>query len=290
MDGTRPNNAAAHYLSAVRRSPLLEAQQEYLLATKWRERGDRAAADQLVTSHLRLVVRIAADFRGYGLSIPEMIAEGNVGLMQAVERFDPLKGVRFATYAKWWIKARIHQYILRSWSQVRIGTTTSQKKLFFKLRKLKSQISAFNDGDLRPDQVELIAGKLGVAAQDVIDMNRRLGGDTSLNAPIRGDDEGPDRQDLLVDEAQTPECVLVEQEESDNRHNALMGALDDLNARERRIFVARRLADDPIGLETLASEFGVSHARVRQIEQRAFAKVQSGVMSRIAAAAECGHA
>jgi len=288
MDSTRPINA--HYLEAVRRPPLLEAQQEYLLATSWRERRDRAAADQLVTSHLRLVVSIAADFRGYGLSIHEMIAEGNVGLMQAVERFDPGKGVRFATYAKWWIKARIHEYVLRSWSQVRIGTTTSQKKLFFKLRGLKSRIAAFNDGDLRPDQVELIASKLGVAKQDVIDMNRRLSGDISLNAPISHDGEGPDRQDLLVDDAQSPECALAEREHSDNRHKALMDALGDLNARERRIFVARRLADDPIGLETLASEFGVSHARVRQIEQRAFAKVQSGVMSRIAAAAECGHA
>jgi RNA polymerase sigma-32 factor len=290
MERARQRNSGTRYFDAVRRSPLLQAQQEYVLAKDWRERRDRAAAHRLITSHLRLVVRIAADFRGYGFPLPEMIAEGNLGLMQAVDRFDPERGVRFATYAAWWIKARIQEYILRTWSMVRIGTTTSQKRLFFKLGKIKRQIGAFSDGDLRPDQVELIAKTLGVNGQDVVDMDRRLKGDTSLNAPTHDDGEGSDRQDWLMDDAPGPERILVEQDEGNRRHRALTGALDDLNARERRIFVARQLAEDPIGLDALACEFGVSHERVRQIEHRAFQKVRSGVISRVAAVAakECG--
>jgi RNA polymerase sigma-32 factor len=222
-------------------------------------------------------------YRGYGLPISEVVSEGNVGLMQAVKRFEPEKGFRLATYAMWWIKAAIQEYILRSWSLVKMGTTANQKKLFFNLRKAKSKISALEEGDLRPDQVQIIAKRLGVTEQDVVDMNRRLGGDASLNAPIRDDGESGEWQDWLVDDAPTQERVLAESEESDNRHKALVSALDVLNDRERRIFEARRLADDPITLEDLASEFGVSRERVRQIEVRAFEKVQKAVKSRMSA-------
>jgi RNA polymerase sigma-32 factor len=222
-------------------------------------------------------------YRGYGLPISEVISEGNVGLMQAVKRFEPEKGFRLATYAMWWIKAAIQEYILRSWSLVKMGTTANQKKLFFNLRKVKSKISALEDGDLRPDQVKLIARRLGVTGQDVIDMNRRLGGDVSLNAPIREDGNSGEWQDWLVDEVSDQETKLAESEESDNRRKALGEALAVLNDRERRIFEARRLADDPITLEDLAAEFGVSRERVRQIEVRAFEKVQRAVKNRIAA-------
>ena len=221
-------------------------------------------------------------YRGYGLPISEVISEGNVGLMQAVKRFEPEKGFRLATYAMWWIKAAIQEYILRSWSLVKMGTTANQKKLFFNLRKAKSKISALDEGDLRPDQVKLIAKRLGVTEQDVVDMNRRLGGDASLNAPIRDDGETGEWQDWLVDDAPSQERVLAEHEEIDNRRKALIGALGVLNDRERRIFEARRLADDPITLEDLAAEFGVSRERVRQIEVRAFEKVQKAVKNRIA--------
>ena len=261
---------------------MLEPQEEYMLARSWREHGDREAAHKLVTSHLRLVAKIAMGYRGYGLPISEVISEGNVGLMQAVKRFEPEKGFRLATYAMWWIKAAIQEYILRSWSLVKMGTTANQKKLFFNLRKAKSKISALEEGDLRPDQVETIAKRLGVTEQDVIDMNRRLGGDASLNAPIRDDGESGEWQDWLVDEAPSQERILAESEESDNRHKALVSALDVLNERERRIFEARRLADDPITLEELAAEFGVSRERVRQIELRAFEKIQKAVKARIA--------
>src|SRR5205823_972007 len=267
----------------IRRFPMLEPQEEYMLAKSWREHGDRDAAHRLVTSHLRLVAKIAMGYRGYGLPISEVISEGNVGLMQAVKRFEPEKGFRLATYAMWWIKASIQEYILRSWSLVKMGTTANQKKLFFNLRKAKSKISALDEGDLRPDQVQLIAKRLGVAAQDVIDMNRRLGGDVSLNSPIREDGDSGEWQDWLVDETSSQESRLVESEESDNRHQALGKALNVLNERERRIFEARRLADDPITLEELADEFGVSRERVRQIEVRAFEKVQKAVKHRVAA-------
>ena len=271
------------YLEEIRRFPMLEPQEEYMLAKRWREHGDRDAAHKLVTSHLRLVAKIAMGYRGYGLPISEVISEGNVGLMQAVKRFEPEKGFRLATYAMWWIKAAIQEYILRSWSLVKMGTTANQKKLFFNLRKAKSRISALEEGDLRPDQVKLIAKRLGVTEQDVVDMNRRLGGDVSLNAPIREEGDSGEWQDWLVDESASQESRMAESEESDNRRKALGEALSVLNDRERRIFEARRLADDPITLEELAEEFGVSRERVRQIEVRAFEKVQKAVKSRVAA-------
>ncbi|MEP9349530.1 RNA polymerase sigma factor RpoH [Xanthobacter sp. KR7-225] len=269
------------YLEEIRRFPMLEPQEEYMLAKSWREHGDREAAHKLVTSHLRLVAKIAMGYRGYGLPISEVISEGNVGLMQAVKRFEPEKGFRLATYAMWWIRASIQEYILRSWSLVKMGTTAAQKKLFFNLRKAKSQISALEEGDLRPDQVKQIATKLGVTEQDVVDMNRRLSGDASLNAPIREDSEGGEWQDWLVDERLDQEEQLAASEELDNRRAALTGALSVLNDRERRIFEARRLSEDPMTLEDLASEFGVSRERVRQIEVRAFEKVQKAVMEKV---------
>jgi RNA polymerase sigma-32 factor len=272
-----------HYLEQIRRFPLLEPQEEYMLARSWREHGDRDAAHRLVTSHLRLVAKIAMGYRGYGLPISEVISEGNVGLMQAVKRFEPDKGFRLATYAMWWIKAAIQEYILRSWSLVKMGTTANQKKLFFNLRKAKSRISALEEGDLRPDQVKLIAKRLGVTEQDVVDMNRRLGGDVSLNSPIREEGDSGEWQDWLVDDTVSQETRLAESEEADNRRKALGEALSVLNERERRIFEARRLADEPITLEELADEFGVSRERVRQIEVRAFEKVQKAVRNRIAA-------
>jgi RNA polymerase sigma-32 factor len=272
----------SHYLEEIRRFPMLEPQEEYMLAKRWREHGDRTAAHKLVTSHLRLVAKIAMGYRGYGLPISEVISEGNVGLMQAVKRFEPEKGFRLATYAMWWIKAAIQEYILRSWSLVKMGTTANQKKLFFNLRKAKSKISALNDGDLKPDQVTTIAKRLGVTEQDVVDMNRRLAGDASLNAPIRDDGESGEWQDWLADESDSQETLLAAHEELDNRKQALTEALSVLNERERRIFEARRLADDPITLEQLADEFGVSRERVRQIEVRAFEKVQNAVRNRVA--------
>ena len=254
-----------------------------MLAKSWREHGDRDAAHKLVTSHLRLVAKIAMGYRGYGLPISEIVSEGNVGLMQAVKRFEPDKGFRLATYAMWWIKAAIQEYILRSWSLVKMGTTANQKKLFFNLRKAKSKISALGEGDLKPEQVAQIAKRLGVTEKDVVDMNRRLGGDSSLNAPIRDDGDSGEWQDWLADDSAGQEQVLAESEEMDNRRSALDHALTVLNDRERRIFEARRLADDPVTLEELAAEFGVSRERVRQIEVRAFEKVQKAVKNRVAA-------
>jgi RNA polymerase sigma-32 factor len=274
-----------HYLEEIRRFPMLERQEEYILAKHWREHGDRDAAHQLVTSHLRLVTKIARDYRGYGLPISEAISEGNVGLMQAVERFEPEKGFRFATYAVWWIKAAIQEYLLHSWSLVKMGTTANQKKLFFNLREAKSKISALDQGDLHPDQVELIAKRLGVTNQDVVDMNRRLGGDMSLNAPIRDDGEAGEWQDWLVNESPDQETTLAASEEFDNRRKTLSDALTVLNKRERRIFETRRLAEEQITLVELAEEFGVSRERVRQIEVGAFAKVQNAVKHRVAAMA-----
>ncbi len=271
----------ARYLAEIRRFPMLEPQQEYMFAKRWREHEDPKAAHELVTSHLRLVAKIAMGYRGYGLPIGEIVSEGNVGLMQAVKRFEPDRGFRLATYAMWWIRASIQEYILRSWSLVKMGTTASQKKLFFNLRKAKSRISAFEEGDLRPENVEKIATRLGVSQQDVIEMNRRMGGDASLNAPLREEGEG-EWQDWLVDDSDDQERVLAAQEESSNRLKALRGALDVLNPRERRIFEARRLADEPVTLEQLSEEFGVSRERVRQIEVRAFEKVQAAVKSGVA--------
>ncbi len=272
----------AHYLTEIRKFPMLEPQEEYMLAKRWREHDDRDAAHKLVTSHLRLVAKIAMGYRGYGLPISEVVSEGNVGLMQAVKRFEPEKGFRLATYAMWWIKASIQEYILRSWSLVKMGTTANQKKLFFNLRKAKSKISALEEGDLRPDQVKQIATSLGVTEQDVVDMNRRLGGDASLNAPIRDDGEPGVWQDWLVDTSPNQEAIMAENEEFDHRRGALHGAMGVLNSRERRIFEARRLAEEPMTLEDLAAEFGVSRERVRQIEVRAFEKVQAAVKTAIA--------
>ncbi|HEX2555343.1 MAG TPA: RNA polymerase sigma factor RpoH [Microvirga sp.] len=271
----------SRYLDEIRKFPMLEPSEEFMLAKRWREHGDREAAHKLVTSHLRLVAKIAMGYRGYGLPISEVVSEGNVGLMQAVKRFEPDKGFRLATYAMWWIKAAIQEYILRSWSLVKMGTTANQKKLFFNLRKAKGRISALDEGDLRPDQVKQIATQLGVTEQDVVDMNRRLGGDASLNAPLREEGEG-EWQDWLVDTSASQESVLAAEEEGQNRLQALRNALSVLNARERRIFEARRLAEDPITLEELSSEFGVSRERVRQIEVRAFEKVQEAVKRSLA--------
>jgi RNA polymerase sigma-32 factor len=272
-----------HYFEEMRRFPMLERQEEYMLAKRWREHSDREAAHKLVASHLRLVAKIAMGYRGYGLPICEVISEGNVGLVQAVNRFEPDKGFRLTTYAVWWIKAAIQEYILRSWSLVKMGTTGNQKKLFFNLCKAKSKISALDEGDMRPDQVKVIARRIGVTEQDVIYMNRRLGGDASLNAPIREEGDSGEWQDWLVDESADQETNLVESEEFANRRRVLGSALSMLNGRERRIFEARRLADDPVTLEELAVEFGVSRERVRQIEVCAFEKVQKAVKNRVPA-------
>jgi RNA polymerase sigma-32 factor len=258
---------------------MLEPGEEFMLAKRWQQHSDQDAAEKLVTSHLRLVARIAMGYRGYGLPIGEVISEGNVGLMQAVKRFDPDKGFRLATYAMWWIRASIQEYILRSWSLVKMGTTAAQKKLFFNLRRAKSQLQALDDGDLRPDQVQTIARKFGVSEQDVVSMNRRLGGDASLNAPVRADTEAGEWQDWLADDQPTQEDTLGEAQELGQRKNYLSNALASLNDRERRIFEARRLADRPATLEDLSSEFGVSRERIRQIEVRAFEKVQKAVQS-----------
>ena len=262
------------YLSDIGRFAMLERDQEYRLAKRWREHGDRDAANELVTSHLRLAAKVAMGYRGYGLPVSEIISEGNVGLMQALKRFEPEKGFRFATYAMWWIKASIQDYILRSWSLVKIGTTTNQKKLFFKLRSAKSKIAALESGDLHPDQVAMIAKNLDVADQDVIDMNRRLGGDRSINAPLHEDGETGEWQDYLVDQSPSPEAIIVEQDEKDHQRRALIAAIDVLDDRERRIFEARYLADEPLTLEDLAANFKVSRERIRQIEVRAFEKVR----------------
>jgi RNA polymerase sigma-32 factor len=268
------------YLRDIQQFPMLESQDEYMLAKRWSEDGDRDAAHKLVTSHLRLVAKIAMGYRGYGLPISEVISEGNVGLMHAIKRFEPERGFRLATYAMWWIKAAIQEYVLRSWSLVKMGTTTNQKKLFFNLRKAKSKISVSEDGDLRPEQVKLIARRLGVTEQDVVDMNRRLGGDVSLNAPIRDANPG-ERQDWLVDETSNQEAQLADSEETNNRLQALHDALTVLTPRERRIFEARRLTDDPVTLAELASEYGVSRERVRQIETKALDKLQRRVRIRL---------
>jgi RNA polymerase sigma-32 factor len=273
----------AGYLGEIRRFPMLEPQEEFTLAKRWREHGDRDAAHKLVTSHLRLVAKVAMGYRGYGLPISEVISEGNVGLMQAVKRFEPDRGFRLATYAMWWIKAAIHEYILRSWSLVKMGTTANQKKLFFNLRKAKSRISALEEGDMRADQVEQIASQLGVSEQDVVEMNRRLGGDASLNAPIREDGNSGEWQDWLVDDSASQESRLAESQQSEIRHKALGEALTVLNDRERRIFEARQLAEEPLTLEELANAFGVSRERIRQIEVRAFDKVQKATRRAITA-------
>jgi RNA polymerase sigma-32 factor len=277
------------YLSDIRRFEMLERNQEYDLAKRWREHGDRNAANKLVTSHLRLAAKIAMGYRGYGLPISEIISEGNVGLMQALNRFEPEKGFRFATYAMWWIRASIQDYVLRSWSLVKIGTTANQRKLFFKLRSAKSKIAAFESGDLRPEQVTLIANNLAVTDQDVIDMNRRLGGDKSINAPIHVNDEIGEWQDHLVDQSPSPETMVVEQDEKVHQQKALTAAIDVLGDRERRIFEARHLADSPLTLDELAAQFNVSRERIRQIEVRAFEKVRKAAKNLVVKAPAAVH-
>jgi RNA polymerase sigma-32 factor len=270
------------YLWQIRRFPMLEPHEEYMLAKRWRDHGDREAAHKLVNSHLRLVVKIAGRYRGYGLPISDVISEGNVGPMQAVQRFKPEKGFRFATYAAWWIRAAIQEYILHSWSLVRMATTANRRKLFFNLRKAKNKISVIDEGDMRHDQIETIAKRLGVTKQDVIDMNRWFSGDASLNAPIREDSDSGEWQDWLVEEGVSQETTLATRDEYDYRRKTLASALCVLNDCERRIFEARRLAEDPTTLADLAFEFGVSPERVRQIDVRSFEKVQEAVKNRVA--------
>ena len=266
------------YLDEIRKFPMLEPQEEYMLAKRYSEHGDREAAHRLVTSHLRIVAKIAMGYRGYGLPIGEVVSEGNVGLMQAVKKFDPERGFRLATYAMWWIKASIQEYILRSWSLVKMGTTANQKRLFFNLRRLKGRIQAIDEGDLKPEHVAEIATKLRVSEEEVISMNRRLSGDASLNAPIKASEgDSGQWQDWLVDDHDSQEDVLIEQDELDTRRRMLAKAMSVLNDRERRIFEARRLSEDPVTLEDLSSEFDISRERVRQIEVRAFEKVQDAV-------------
>jgi RNA polymerase sigma-32 factor len=272
----------ARYLEEIQRFSVLERQEEYRLAKRWREYGDRKAMHRLVASHLRFVAKIAMGYRGYGLPIAEVISEGNVGLMRAAERFEPERGFRLATYANWWIKSSMQDYVLRTWSLVKIGTTANQKRLFFNLRKAKAKISALNEGDMRPDQVRLIAERLGVTGQDVICMNRRLGPDTSLNALGCEDRESGEWQDWLVDERPDPETTLVASEEFDSRRKALSNAITILGERERRVLEARRLAEEPSTLKELGEEFGVSSERVRQIEKGAFEKVQKAVRTAFA--------
>jgi RNA polymerase sigma-32 factor len=265
------------YLTEIRKFPMLNPKQELAYARRWREHRDPDAAYQLVTSHLRLVAKIAMRYRGYGLPIAEIVSEGNIGLMHAVKRFDPDRGVRLATYAMWWIRANIQEYILRSWSVVKIAASASQKKLFFKLRRAKSAISALQDGDLRPEQVRLIAERLKVVERDVVNMNRRLHGDVSLSAPVHDEDGAAQALDWLVDPAPTQEITLAEEQEASHRHRALNSAIALLKPRERCIFIARWLTDEPATLEELAAVHGVSRERVRQIEQRAFQKVKAAM-------------
>jgi RNA polymerase sigma-32 factor len=273
-----PDGGLSRYLTEIRKFPMLAKDEEFMLAQRWKEHQDSDAAHRMVTSHLRLVAKIAMGYRGYGLPIGEVISEGNVGLMQAVKKFEPDKGFRLATYAMWWIRASIQEYILRSWSLVKMGTTAAQKKLFFNLRKAKSQIEAFQDGDLRPDQVSAIATKLGVLDSEVISMNRRLGGpDASLNAPLRADGES-EWQDWLADDDQvSQETVVADNQEKTMRMSLLEEAMVELTDRERHILTERRLKDDPTTLEDLASQYGVSRERVRQIEVRAFEKLQKSM-------------
>jgi RNA polymerase sigma-32 factor len=265
------------YLAEIRKFPLLQPEEEVAYARRWREHRDSEAAYHLVTSHLRLVAKIAMRYRGYGLPIAEIVSEGNIGLMQAVKRFDPDRGVRLATYAMWWIRATIQEYILRSWSLVKIAASASQKKLFFKLRRAKSAISALQDGDLRPDQVSLIAERLEVAEREVVEMNRRLHGDVSLNAPVSDEQDAGQMLDWLADPSDNQEAKMAEQQEATLRLRLLHDAIGALNPREHRIFAARRLTDEPATLEELAAEYGVSRERIRQIEERAFQKVKAAM-------------
>ena len=283
QDAVLSSRTKTRYLEEIRHFPILKAEEEYALAVRWRGRGDESAAHQLLTSHLRLVAKIAMGYRRYGLPISDLISEGNIGLMRAVRRFDPDKGARFSTYALWWIKAAIQDYIVRSWSLVKMGTTLNQRKLFFNLGKAKHRLSALGEGDLRPDQVTLVAEGLGVSEKEVVEMNRRLSGDISLNAPLNEDGDSGEWQERLVDEASDQESRVAESDESEIRREALRVALKVLDDRELQIFEGRRLFDPPRTLEELATRFGISRERIRQIEDRAFRKVQRaahGAMSR----------
>jgi RNA polymerase sigma-32 factor len=276
-----PEGNLSRYLQEIRKFPMLSPEEELSLAKRWRDQGDERAAHKLVTSHLRLVAKIAMGYRGYGLPVGELISEGNVGMMQAVKRFDPERGFRLATYAMWWIRAAIQEYILHSWSLVKMGTTAAQKKLFFNLRRLKGQMAALEDGDLKPEQVEKIARVLAVPEQDVISMNRRLASpDHSLNAPVRADSEG-EWQDWLVDEQETQESELADREDLGNRRMLLGEALKTLNERERHILIERRLKDEPTTLEELSQQYNISRERVRQIEVRAFEKLQKSMKTQV---------
>jgi RNA polymerase sigma-32 factor len=269
----------SRYLTEIRKFPLLSAEDEYMFAKRWKEHEDPEAARRLVTSHLRLVAKIAMGYRGYGLPVSEIVSEGNVGLMQAVKRFEPDKGFRLATYAMWWIRASIQEYVLRSWSMVKLGTTAAQKKLFFNLRKAKSNIGAIEEGDLTPEHVATLSDRLGVTPTEVTEMNRRLSGpDSSLNAPLRSESES-EWQDWLADDTADQETRLAEREEMDDRHTLLVNAMKDLTERERDIIQARRLQDEPVTLEDLSQKYGVSRERVRQIEVRAFEKLQRGMQA-----------
>jgi RNA polymerase sigma-32 factor len=274
-----PDGNLSRYLQDIRKFPLLEPEEEYMLAKRWKEHEDPEAAARMVNSHLRLVAKIAMGYRGYGLPLGEVISEGNVGLMQAIKRFEPEKGFRLATYAMWWIKASIQEYILRSWSLVKIGTTAAQKKLFFNLRRMKGEMKALEEGDLNQENLQAIATKLDVSEQEVINMNRRMSGpDSSLNAPVRADSEG-EWQDWLVDDSDNQETVLADQEEMAERRKMLVDAMKILNDRERKILAARRLEENPKTLEDLSNEYGISRERVRQIEVRAFEKLQKAMKS-----------
>jgi RNA polymerase sigma-32 factor len=272
-----PTTDSAQYLRQIRKFPLLEAEEESSLARRWHENADGQAMHKILTSHLRLVPHVARSYRGYGLPFSELVSEGNVGLIQAAKRFDPEKGARFSTYAVWWIKAAIQEYILRSWSLVKIGTTSSQRTLFFKLRQTKNRIAAFQEGQIRPDQAKAIAEHLGVDERDVFEMDQRLNGDISLNVPARDDDHANEWQDRLVDERPNQEKLLADNDEFEHRHQALREALSTLGDRERYVFEMRRLADEPLSLEMLASKLDISPERVRQIEARAFEKVCKAV-------------
>ena len=272
-----PEGSLSRYLQDIRKFPMLEQEEEYMLAKAWTEHGDTEAAHRLVTSHLRLVAKLAMGYRGYGLPVAELIAEGNVGMMQAVKRFDPERGFRLATYAMWWIKAAIQEYILRSWSLVKIGTTAAQKKLFFNLRRIKGEIQAIEEGDMHPDQVEHIATQLGVSEDEVISMNRRMAApDHSLNAPMKVDGDG-EWQDWLVDDTPDQESIVAEQEELEQRRDLLADALAGLNEREQHIITERRLKEPPATLEELSKVYNISRERVRQIEVRAFEKLQKSM-------------
>lgn len=280
-----PDGNLSRYLDQIRAFPMLEPNEEYMLAKAWKEKGDVAAAHQLVTSHLRLVAKIAMGYRGYGLPVADLISEGNLGMMHAVKKFEPEKGFRLATYAMWWIKAAIQEYILRSWSLVKIGTTAGQKKLFFNLRRIKGQIQAIDDGDLKPEQVTQIATQLNVTEDEVMSMNQRMAGnDRSLNMPLSRDGEGGGEwQDWLQDDSPDQEATFADHEEYDARKNLMLDAMQGLNPREQRILAARRLSEPPLTLEDLATEFNISRERIRQIEVRAFEKLQKAVRDKAAA-------